>query len=456
MADQRFQNVINGELVDSVSGETYDVMDSVVPGFGVRVSETRRTTFVLLTRYPGSSNPTRRALGLYGALTLEQARKKARNWLEDIRRGVDPRDTEERQRQAEQRKRANTFAHVVEDFINLAVIGPNPDKPKMRQGAKVARELRTFFVPLWGGKPISDISREQVTRAIKLIVSSGGFGMLHAHGIKATPKYDRGPSGPAPAAARNLLAFLKSFFNWAVEQGEYGLEQSPCRDIKTTSLVGTKHTRQRVLTDLELAALWRVTKRERYPFQQVHQLLILTGLRLNEVDLKDKVWTIPASRMKGTDAKAKAHLVPLTNDMIAILDTLPRFNGGDCLFSLSLGERPAKVGDNIKKPIDAKMLRSLQALARLRCEDPARVKIEDWTNHDIRRTLRTNLARLRVDSDTAEAVLAHAKGGIIGVYNTYNLLDEKREALTLWGARLREITSPPEPQPDNVVKMARA
>ena len=61
-------------------GDTYDITDTVVPGFGVRVSETGRRTFILIARYPGSKNPTRRALGQYGALTLEQARHKARSW----------------------------------------------------------------------------------------------------------------------------------------------------------------------------------------------------------------------------------------------------------------------------------------------------------------------------------------------------------------------------------------
>ena len=44
-------------------GTRYDVMDTDVPGFGVRVSEIGQRTFILIARYPGSSNPTRRALG---------------------------------------------------------------------------------------------------------------------------------------------------------------------------------------------------------------------------------------------------------------------------------------------------------------------------------------------------------------------------------------------------------
>jgi Arm DNA-binding domain len=79
------------------AGKLYDVMDSIVPGFGVRVSENRKT-FILLTRYPGSNNPTRRALGEYDVMGLEEAREKAREWRKLIKRKIDPRDVEERRR----------------------------------------------------------------------------------------------------------------------------------------------------------------------------------------------------------------------------------------------------------------------------------------------------------------------------------------------------------------------
>ena len=53
-------------------GKRYDVMDTDVPGFGVRVTEIGQRTFILIARYPGSSNPTRRALGEYPALSLTE------------------------------------------------------------------------------------------------------------------------------------------------------------------------------------------------------------------------------------------------------------------------------------------------------------------------------------------------------------------------------------------------
>jgi Arm DNA-binding domain len=62
------------------ASKRYDFMDSDVPGFGVRVSEVGQKTFILIARYPGSKNPTRRALGEYPSLSLEKARERARDW----------------------------------------------------------------------------------------------------------------------------------------------------------------------------------------------------------------------------------------------------------------------------------------------------------------------------------------------------------------------------------------
>ena len=72
-------------------GRRHEVWDGVVPGFGVRVTDKGRRTFILVARFSDSKHPTRRAIGVYGAITLEKARIKAREWLELVRGGTDPR-----------------------------------------------------------------------------------------------------------------------------------------------------------------------------------------------------------------------------------------------------------------------------------------------------------------------------------------------------------------------------
>jgi integrase len=149
--------------------------------------------------------------------------------------------------------------------------------------------------------------------------------------------------------------------------------------------------------------------------------------------------------MKGKDSgrkQARPHAVPLTPDILALLESLPRFNRGRFLFSTTSGQSSAWIGTKIKKRLDSRMLLTLRALARRRGEDPAEVSLPHFINHDIRRTVRSHLSRLKVTEEAREAILAHARPGIKGTYDLHDYLDEKREALMLWHARLRQIVGP--------------
>jgi integrase len=442
----------------SATAAPSDVMDTIVPGFGVRVMGTPQhpvRTYILRTRFPGNNNPTRVRIGSYDEtdrLSLEGAREKARDWLALIRKGRDPRIEEERRRQAELRKHATLFGAVAEDFIR--------DKlPGERRGADVEREIRKEF-KIWWDRPIADITDEDVIRVI------------------------RAKAKTAPASARNILGHAKRVFQWSIDQRAYGLRVSPASDIKPTSIVGDKVARDRLLNDDEVFAFWRAAKRMPYPAGPVYQLLILTGLRLGEVsdaswsefapvvvrtirqhgdgpvdwsqfDQRQLTWTIPATRMKGRNNKARAHVLPLTPDMLRILEGLPIFvSGGDFLFSRNAGRRPAVMSTEIKDDLDARMLRTLRAMARQRGDDPTTVELEHWVQHDLRRVVRSGLSRLKIAEEIREAVLAHARLGIKAVYDQHDYLDEKRDALMQWGARLRGIVEP-APVASNVVSMAR-
>jgi len=407
------------ERKPAAKGKTRDHMDSVVPGFGVRVSETGRRTFILVARYPGSKNPARRALGEYGALTLEKARDKAREWIDLIRRGIDPADEQERQRLAEQRKRENSFAAVAEAFIAYI------KRQKLRTGDTMARNLRQTFVQRWASRSITEINSHDIRRVIREAVERG-----------------------STYQAFHDFALIRRLFNWAIGTDEYGLESNPCDRLNTKDMIGERYARDRVLSDDELRALWRTTDRLSYPYGPLYRILALTGLRLGEVcgarwsefDLERREWTIPAERMKKVKGGAKPVMVPLTDAMLDVLESLPRFHNGDFVFTHT-GKQPLKPAlfSDPKERLDRVMLEELAAMAG----DASRVTLPPFVNHDIRRTVRTHLSALRIGEEVREAVLAHVRPGIKGVYDKYQYLDEKREALTLWNTRLRDIVTPP-------------
>jgi integrase len=414
-------------LKPAAAGKLYDVMDSVVPGFGVRVSDSGRRTFMLVARYPGSSNPARRSIGAYGAVTLADARQKARDWLKLIEGGKDPAREIARQRE-------NSFAAVAEKFIAYI------HRQKLRTAAVMERNLRQTFVQEWAARPITTIGSDDVKRVIRKAVER-----------------------EATYQAFHDFALVRRLFNWAIGTDDYGLELNPCRRLNSADLIGERHARDRVLSDDELRALWRATERMGYPYGPLYRLLALTGLRLGEAcgarwsefDLARQEWTIPAERMKKVKGGAKPFMVPLTDAVLEVLSALPRFDSGDFLFSHSFGKAPLRPNlfSDPKERLDKTMLEELRTIALERGKDPERVTLPDFVNHDIRRTVRTHLSALRIGEEVREAVLAHVRPGIKGVYDKHQYLDEKREALTLWNARLRSIIEPP---PANVIELRAA
>src|SRR5262249_12670505 len=149
------------------------------------------------------------------------------------------------------------------------------------------------------------------------------------------------------------FALIRRLFNWAIGTDDYGLQISPCDRLNVGDVIGKRKARDRVLTDDELRAFWGATEKYEYPYGPLYRLLLLTGLRLGEAcgarwsefDLAKKQWTIPASRMKKTNDGAKPFVVPLTDPILELLESLPRFNSGDALFSNNHGKRSLKVAN---------------------------------------------------------------------------------------------------------------
>ena len=101
------------------AGQRYEYRDAIVPGLALRVTDRGHKSFVLVARYPSNpKNPTRRTLGDVRAITLNEARQKARAWLGLIEKGIDPKTEEIRQRADAQRRQVNTFAAISAEFLD--------------------------------------------------------------------------------------------------------------------------------------------------------------------------------------------------------------------------------------------------------------------------------------------------------------------------------------------------
>src|SRR5450759_4779577 len=134
--------------------------DLQVHRFGVRVSDRGTKSFILYTRVPPGRMPARLWLGDANDLSLAAARKKARDWLDIIAKGRDPREDARRALLAEQRARRITFGAVFEAWLQDVVRG------KQRQARAVENEVRRGLLPHWGNRPITEITARDVRDVI--------------------------------------------------------------------------------------------------------------------------------------------------------------------------------------------------------------------------------------------------------------------------------------------------
>lgn len=151
------------------------------------------------------------------------------------------------------------------------------------------------------------------------------------------------------------------------------------------------------------------------PWKQFYQLLLLTAQRRDEVaslewgEISSLTWTIPASKAKN----GKAHIVHLTKLAREIVSSIPN-NGSTYLFTHT-GRTPISGFSKAKKQLP--------------------IFDTPWVIHDLRRTFATQMAELGVLPDVADRVLNHVSGtqsGVKGVYQRYQFIKERREALEKW------------------------
>jgi len=411
-------------------GKVRTVPDAGQPGLYLLVHPTGRKAWVVMYRVGGKQ----RKLTLVGSPSLETARKLAREALNKVAEGGDPAADKQ------EAKRVVT-ADLVDDAFRLFM-----DK-----------HVRTKK-----GRPIRETTRRETARLLGFKrdpakpdtwIKSGGGVLAHWAGkrldvIKPIDVRDvldelkeRGP-----IMANRTLTALKTCFTWHVRRE--ALDKSPCDNVDPPTGEGDGRGRERVLTDDELAAVWRAAEAEGYAFGRMAQLLILTGCRRDEVreatwaefDLPKREWLIPGARTKN----GRDHLVPLSDTAIALLENLPRIKGKGLLLTTT-GATAISGLSKIKARVEKAAAAELEKLEQV----PA-----PWTLHDLRRTLATGLQRLRFPVEVSEAVLNHRGGtvsGVAAIYARHDYAAEKREALDAWA---RHVSAIVDGRPsDNVVKL---
>ena len=254
----------------------------------------------------------------------------------------------------------------------------------------------------------------------------------------------------SPVMANNTFEKIRKMFNYAVEKDI--LEFSPCFAVKKPT---KKEHKDRVLTDAEIVTVWNGLDNTAIidETKRALKLILITASRPGEVigmhsdEIAGEWWTIPADRSKN----GKAHRVYLTETAREIIGDKIGF----------IFESPATgrlQDDGAPKPPQAIDGNAVACAVRRNLNHPLlddkgqplykkdgtpatinKIGVDGWTPHDLRRTAATNLAALGYSDEVIDAVLNHAKKGVVAIYNRHRYDKEKQGALESWGRKLQAI-----------------
>ncbi|CAN7195718.1 hypothetical protein LJR231_000471 [Phyllobacterium sp. LjRoot231] len=157
-------------------------------------------------------------------------------------------------------------------------------------------------------------------------------------------------------------------------------------------------------------------------------------MRRSEITFGDNPqWLIPRWRTKN----GLENLIPLTPAIVEILEGLEQHVRNGLYFKSERGKGIVAGFPGSKRRLDATTRRLLLQQER----DPY---VEPWTIHDLRATMYSGLSRLKVPRHIAELLVNHRpknKMRMAIVYDRYDYLDEKREAMNKWSGYVQELVA---------------
>lgn len=342
---------------------------------------------------------------LYGppfpAFPIADAREWARALNKQVEIGIDPREETRLLKKRSEMTVTRAHGHYM-----AAVEAGRASRAKRKNSPRTIRDKVAIFAldiePTIGKRSMYEITELDL---IRLVEAKGKV---------------------AKVRANRLASELKVFFGWAASlRGlDVGLETDPSRRL--TDLRFPEPPRTRKLSLLELEWFLKALVHEARWVQRGMLLWLLTAARISEVagaktaEVANGVWTIPAPRTKNS----RPHTIALGP-------------WGQSLFASD--HEWVFPGDRINGPRNGSVWYKARDRVVASMEAIAGHPIEHFTPHDFRRTARSNTKRLKVDFETAEAMMNHLRSGMERVYDGYALEEEKAAWFLKWEREIAAI-----------------
>jgi integrase len=367
-------------------------------------------------KWQAYGKPEKMGLGALRTVSLAEARNKAEAARKLVHDGIDPRVARREAKQAVivAEAKLKTFDECRDDYIEAHKAGWKNDK----HAAQWKATLETYASSIFGSLPVKEVDTGLVMRVLSPIWASKN------------------------ETAHRVRGRIESVLSWAKVHG-YRRGGNPARWRGHIDQLLPKRSKvhkvehHAALPYDEMPAFMRDLRKRDGVAALALEFAILTATRTSEtlnavyseIDLKNKLWTIPAERMKGD----REHRVPLSDRAVAIIEDMKTDKRGDFIFP------GAKRG---------KPLSNMSMLTVLR-----RMKRGDLTSHGFRSSFRTWASeRTNFQREIAEKALAHLVGDETErAYDRGDLFDKRRRLMNAWAAYCE--TKPHAKTGDNVTAL---
>lgn len=343
--------------------------------------------------------------GVYPYTSIAQAKAEAAQLKVQIKSGFDPLLEKKR---AEQ-ETIKTINHLFNDWFEHDVERriKNTQIPKRIYSKEIA--------PFIGDLTVASVNPRDIRSILHAVSTSG-----------------------RNAVANDALMVCKQLFKHAIKLNL--IDYSPAQAFTMSDAGGAEKSRERYLELHELETVFTVLKQHQIQFTRdnylAFALLLTLGVRKNELiaarwdefNFQQQLWLLPAERTKTSTGIC----IPLPSIVVDwLMELKVRACGSDYLFpSRRSSKRREYISSDTLNHALAKMFgQKVDSNKQPTPDYIGQAGVSHFTIHDLRRTCRSLLASIGIQSHVAERCLNHKLKGVEGIYNRHDYLDERRDAL---------------------------
>lgn len=336
-------------------------------------------------------------LGRYPEVSLVQARKSALEARELIAQRIDPQEHKEQKLQEHKAIHEHTFLNISKEWFEIKKHDVTPD-----YAVDIWRSLELHIFPYLSDTPVKQITAPQVIELLRPIEAKGSLETVKR--LIQRLNEVMGYATNCGFISANPLTGIRKAFKKPKKENMAALAPAELPElIEAIAIANIKRT-TRCLLEWQLHTMTRPSE--------------ASGARWDEIDWEEKVWTIPAERMK----KRREHRIPLTEQMLAILEVI-RPISGHREFIFPSDRDP-------KKPCNSQTAN----MALKRMGFAGRL-----VSHGLRSLASTTLNEQGFDRDLIEASLAHVDDNQVrSAYNRTDYLERRKPMMCWWSGHIEE------------------